>query len=73
MVLIGLRYYTGKGIQRNYETAVSWFRMAAEQGVAHAMTHLSICYYAGLGVEYNPREAFGLIISWHPVLFLPVV
>lgn len=55
---MGMRYYTGKGIQRNYETAVSWFRMAAEQGVAHAMTHLSICYYAGLGVEYNPREAF---------------
>ena len=55
---MGMRYYTGKGIQRNYDTAVSWFRMAAEQGSAHAMTHLSICYYAGLGVEYNPREAF---------------
>lgn len=55
---MGMRYYAGKGIQRNYETAVSWFRMAAEQGSAHAMTHLSICYYAGLGVEYNPREAF---------------
>lgn len=52
-----MRYYSGTGIQRNYETVVSWFRMAAEQGSAHAMTHLSICYYAGLGVGKDLEQA----------------
>lgn len=55
---LGMRYYTGKGVARSYETAVSWFRKGAEQGSAHAMAYLGICYYAGLGVGRSPQEAF---------------
>lgn len=29
---LGMMYYEGKGVARNYETAANWFRKAAKQG-----------------------------------------
>ena len=55
---LGMRYYMGESVQRDYEAAVAWFHKAAEQGNVHAMAQLGICFYAGLGVECNHREAF---------------
>jgi TPR repeat protein len=41
---IGLMYELGKGVQRDQETAVSWYRKAAAQGLQKAVKKLSDLY-----------------------------
>lgn len=40
---LGMRRYTGRGVQQNYEAAVSWFRKGAELGSPEAMLDLAQC------------------------------
>lgn len=40
---LGLRYFNGNGVRRNYTKAASWFRKAAEQGNTHAQYQLWWC------------------------------
>lgn len=40
---LGLRYFNGKGVRRNYAKAAAWFRMAAEQGHTGAQYQLWWC------------------------------
>ena len=54
---LGLDYYGGWGVARNYEAAAKWFRKAADQNLAEAQSQLGSCYYAGNGVEKNYMEA----------------
>ena len=53
--------YYGKGLlayeNGEYETAVEWYRKAAEMEYAPAQRELSYCYYAGNGVEQDYAEA----------------
>ncbi|MDP7552827.1 MAG: SEL1-like repeat protein, partial [Nitrospinaceae bacterium] len=35
---MGRRYYAGKGVPKDDKTAVKWWRLAAEQGLADAQT-----------------------------------
>jgi hypothetical protein len=46
-------YYNGKGVPQNYKTAVKWFSLAAEQGVAYAQYNLGVMYYKGEGVSQD--------------------
>lgn len=55
--LTGKKYYDGDGVERNYSTAVTYFRAAAEKGHAKAQYNLGICYYKGHGVDPNITEA----------------
>ncbi|MBT4891116.1 MAG: sel1 repeat family protein [Rhodospirillales bacterium] len=48
----------GYGIPQDYEIAVSWFKSAAEQGVANAQSMLGVMYYGGEGVPQNDELAF---------------
>ena len=43
-------YENGKGVPQDYETAVKWYRLAAEQGDALAQTNLGVMYANGTGV-----------------------
>ena len=43
--------------QENYEVAVNWFRMAAEQGNPDAEFNLAIMYHNGVGVIQDYAEA----------------
>ena len=45
----------------DYDTAVKWFRMAADQGHLEAQTNLGVCYKNGRGVEKD--EAKG--VEWY--------
>lgn len=54
---IGNRYKTGEGVDKNYETAVSWYRKAADQGFAGAQNNLAVMYEKGLGVPKDDFEA----------------
>ena len=38
----GLMYYNGEGVPQDYQEAVSWFRLAAEQGDASAQFNLGV-------------------------------
>jgi len=40
---LGLCYFNGNGVRRNYTKAAVWFRMAAEQGHTHAQYQLWWC------------------------------
>jgi hypothetical protein len=44
-------------IEKNPAEAVKWYRMAADQGYAHAQCNLGVCYDTGQGVAKDPVEA----------------
>ena len=53
-------YDNGVGVDQNYEEAVRWCELAAEQGDAEAQNNLGVCYYNGHGVEQDYSKAFDL-------------
>ena len=40
---LGLCYYAGKGVRKNYTKAATWIRKSAEQGHERAQYHLWWC------------------------------
>ncbi len=54
---LGIRYYTGDGVEKNHSEAVKWYKKAAEQGHAEAQYNLGVCYEKGEGVDKNLAEA----------------
>jgi len=58
---LGYKYYSGKGVVKNYVEAVKWFCKAAEQGNADAQNNLGVCYALGHGVEQSQIEA----VKWY--------
>lgn len=58
---IGLMYEKGKGVQKNYQETVRWYRKAAEQGYATAQSSLGYMYYNGNGVKQDYQEA----VRWY--------
>ncbi len=55
--IMGLAYYKGRGVPRNYLKAVRWYRKAAEQGNALAENNLGKAYYFGQGVPQDYAKA----------------
>ena len=58
---LGVKYAKGRGVPRDDEAAVKWFRLAAEQGYAAAQTYLGWMYEKGRGV---PRDAEAAV-KWY--------
>ena len=50
-------YKRGQGFPKDYKTAVKWYRLAAEQGLADAQTNLGFMYSKGRGVTQNKKTA----------------
>jgi TPR repeat protein len=49
-------YYNGRGVPKNLQDAVKWYRMAAAQGDPKAQYNLGFMYANGEGVPKNlPR------------------
>lgn len=53
----GEDYYYGKGVTRDYEAAMNWYRKAADMGYAPAAYSVGYLYEKGLGVSQNDAEA----------------
>src|SRR5579864_65474 len=53
---LGIMYYSGRGVPRDYAEAAKWFRKAAEQGNAHAERQLAQMYATGVGVPRDKAE-----------------
>ena len=43
-------YYKGEGVAQDYQEAVKWYRLAAEQGDEDAQNNLAVMYQNGTGV-----------------------
>ena len=56
---VGVHYYVGAGVQRDFLAAAQWFETAALEGHPGAQKNLGMMYFRGLGVEQNNRRAFG--------------
>ena len=54
---LGVRYEKGRGVSRDDEEAVKWYRLAAEQGLADAQYNLGWMYDEGHGVPRDDEEA----------------
>jgi len=54
---LGIMYYTGRGVPKDYAEAAKWYRKAAEQGHAKAQFYLSFMYKIGDGVPQDNAEA----------------
>jgi TPR repeat protein len=59
--LLGTMYAHGQGVPQDYWQAESWFRKAADQGIALAQYCLGVIYNNGHGVPQNYIEA----ASWY--------
>lgn len=53
---LGLAYHKGLGVPQDYEEAVKWYRLAAEQGNADAQLSLGFMYDEGLGVPWDSER-----------------
>ncbi len=58
---LGEMYAKGRGVTRDYVTAVKWYRKAAEQGHALGQNNLGVMYEKGQGVAQDDREA----VKWY--------
>ncbi|MDP6787135.1 MAG: tetratricopeptide repeat protein [Rhodospirillales bacterium] len=58
---LGLIYVQGKGVVRDYEKAVKWFRRAAESDYAPAQMNLGQMYLLGTGVA----QSDALAVDWN--------
>ena len=56
-ISLGSCYEQGKGVARNYQESVKWYRKSAEQGCAIGQGMLGYCYYNGTGVAQDYAEA----------------
>ena len=59
---LGLCYYLGRGVAKDYDQAVNLWRKGADQGDAYAQHYLANRYAKGEGVARDPVQAVNL---WH--------
>jgi TPR repeat protein len=55
---LGLMYYNGLGVDKDYAKAVEWYQKAADQGLAVAQFNLGTMYENGRGVAKDYTKAF---------------
>lgn len=55
---LGIRYLLGKGFQADTVKAVYWIRKAVDQNLPSARFNYAIMLYNGIGVPWNPFEAY---------------
>jgi TPR repeat protein len=58
--LLGLMYYMGRGVQRDYKQAFAWHYKAAMQGKADAQYVIGAMYYTGNAVPQDQK----LAVTW---------
>ena len=58
--LLGLMYYMGRGVTRDYKQAFGWHLKAAQQGKADAQYVVGAMYYTGNAVPQDQKHA----VTW---------
>ena len=62
---VGMHYYMGVGIDRDFEEAARWFEKAALAEHPGAQRNLGVMYLRGLGVEQDNHQAYGWMYYAH--------
>lgn len=57
MASLGVMYATGRGVERDFESAMRYYQGAARMGSAHGIEGIGVLYANGQGVERNMDEA----------------
>lgn len=60
---LGRAYYSGTGIERNFECALNHFKAASNNGILEANLYLGMMYANGVGVEASTERARGYLQS----------
>lgn len=55
---LGMRYYNGDGVDKDYKSAAMWLDKAANQGDMDAQASLGTMYQKGQGVAQDEQQAF---------------
>lgn len=58
---LGIRYYNGYDVKKDYKESVRWLHEAAKQGHAKAQNYLGVCYQHGQGTKKDFKEA----VRWY--------
>lgn len=61
--MLGACYFSGTGVRRDAEEAVSYWKIAAAKGEPLAQTNLGFCYESGVGVKR--RDPATMVKWWH--------
>jgi len=64
--VLGVRYYSGDGVERNTTTAAQWLEKAGDDRLPAATTVLGIMYFTGDGVRRDDNRAIKLFMSSRP-------
>lgn len=56
---LGMHYYLGAGVERDFPEAFKWFERAALAGHPGAQRNLGVMYLRGLGVTPDNHQAYG--------------
>jgi hypothetical protein len=56
---LGVSFYAGRDVPKDYSEALYWFRKSAERGDRDAQSWLGDCYYSGHGVPQDYAVAVG--------------
>jgi TPR repeat protein len=59
--MLGFMYEKGRGVALDYQQAIAWFRIAAEQNFAPAQHNLGFMYESGRGVTQDYQQA----VAWY--------
>ena len=54
---VGSMYFYGLGVNKNYKTAVKWYKKSADKGNPLGQFNLGNCYFYGLGVKKDQVES----------------
>lgn len=57
---VGLWYYVGRHVDRNYKEALQWWARSAKQDFAPAIGNMALCYQTGNGIERDSLKAVKL-------------
>ena len=63
MFALGICYKYGDMVERNYDMAMMYFKLAIQLNNRNAKTELGVMYELGYGVEENKNYAYELYIS----------
>lgn len=58
MLLLGIMYYTGRGVEQNYRKAVEYYEKAADKLSSYGLCNLGYCYYYGRDVAIDYEKAY---------------
>ncbi|MCL2356460.1 MAG: sel1 repeat family protein [Defluviitaleaceae bacterium] len=57
-LLLGIMYYSGKGVEQNYKKAIEWYEKAAAESNSYALSNLGYCYFYGRDVPVDYEKAY---------------